>query len=283
MSNLICHCCGASNSPNPDVSIIKCTYCKSELSVLDFYKDLSLNSLKSLEEADLSEDEQKNISRLMSDAETFLQVNDFNTAKLRFEEILKIYPQNIISRLQIAKCILQDISIEKKERFESVLKYCNLVKMNNLEPEIVEILKSISFDLASLAKFSTNGLEALDFFEISKECFNDNPERDELIYDFLKPKYDDFKNKIYSNFNKNKNYSPSITEISIAISYYKHLVEGKGLCLSIYDWININKKTIHPRSLEKMDDLKKASIDYVGKYESFEKKLFGIKQVTKSL
>jgi len=32
-----------------------------------------------------------------------------------------------------------------------------------------------------------------------------------------------------------------------------------------------------------MDDLKNASIDYVGKYESFEKKLFGIKQVTKSL
>ena len=43
------------------------------------------------------------------------------------------------------------------------------------------------------------------------------------------------------------------------------------------------KKTIHPRSLEKMDDLKNTSIDYVGKYESFEKKLFGIKQVTKSL
>ena len=81
MSSIICHCCGASNSPDPELSIILCKYCKSELSVLEFYKKLSSNSIESLKEAGLSDEEQKLISRLTEDAQTLIQVKDYKIAR----------------------------------------------------------------------------------------------------------------------------------------------------------------------------------------------------------
>ena len=71
----------------------------------------------------------------------------------------------------MAKCILLDLSINKKERCESVLRYCSIIKSSELEPEVVDLLKSISFDMASLAKYSVNGLETLELFEMSRQCF----------------------------------------------------------------------------------------------------------------
>ena len=283
MSSIICHCCGASNSPDPEKSITICKYCKSELSVLEFYKKLSSNSIESLKQAGLSDEEQKLISRLTDDAQTLIQVKDYKTARERFEEILKIHPQHSISRLKTAKCILLDLSINKKERCESVLRYCSIIKSSELEPKIVDLLKSISFDMASLAKYSVNGLETLELFEISKECFQEHKERDQMIYSFLEPKYIEFEKKIKSNISRNPNYSPSVTEINIAISISKFVSEAKGLCLTMHDWITINKKTSHQRALDKVEDLKNASSDFTGKYDSFEKKLFGLKKIFKEI
>ena len=143
--------------------------------------------------------------------------------------------------------------------------------------------KKITNDIASLAKYSVNGLETLELFEMSRQCFQEHKERDQMIYSFLEPKYIEFEKKINSNISRNSNYSPSVTEINIAISISKFVSEAKGLCLTMHDWITINKKTSHQRALDKVEDLKNASSDFTGKYASFEKKLFGLKKILKEI
>ncbi len=267
---LVCPSCGASSSPDPEFSFINCEYCGASISVAAFYKDLSENSLESLANVGLSDDEQKQVARLIKNAESYLETGDFEDAKSQYKEILKIYPQHISSRLNISRCHLLDRSVKTLDRCEFAFKYVQSVKNSEKDPEITKIIQSISYDMASLGKETVSGLETIKIFEMSKNCNCESTERDELIDGYLKIKTKNFIEKIEKDLIKGKaKYSPKSTDLDYLISLSKFNLSAKAFCLSIKRYLEDNEKSMHKRSLEKITDLTKASADYKGEFNHY--------------
>jgi len=279
MQKLICHCCGASNSPNPSVSHVSCEYCSAAISVTAFYKDLSTSSLESLREAGMSEEESKQVSRLIQAAEEFLSVDDISRAKVSYEEVLKLYPSHLPSRMNLARCILLDREINMIARCESATKYVGMIAEHQKDPEILALIDGLAFDMASFAKEQVNGLDALSIFQMSKRCSLHMLERDTIVSDFIKPLKEKAIQKIRKGIKKDKRkYSPSATEIELLLQYADFDEESRGWCLTLANWLEVNSSKIHARSAEKIPALRNVSKGYAGEYVQFSMGVFGVSE-----
>ena len=284
MQGLICHCCGASNAPDPSVTFVDCEYCSAAISVVSFYKNLSANSLESLRDAGLSEDESKQISRLLQDAETLLETEEYKSAAKRYEEVLRIYPSHFPSRLNMARCILLDRDIDVMTRCEQTVKFINAIPDNQRDPELNTLIHSLAFDMASLGKERVNGLEALEIFKISRSCAPINEERDSIIQNFILPLREKAISKIREGIKKDKQkFSPSSTEIGLLIEYARYDVDAKSWCFTLIDWINQNKRSMHQRTVAKLPELESAVSDFSGSYVVFSCGMFGISEKSKEV
>jgi len=235
--------------------------------VASFYKDISTNSLESLADAGLSSDEQKQVSRLLADADAFLDIGDLKSARPRLESALKIYPQHTPSRLNLAKCILMDTSLDVRERCDLAVKYCQNVKNHELDPQVSQLIQGIAFDIASLAKESTNGLETLELFKQSMLCCESFSDRDHLISDFVSTLYDRFIHRIQNEItNQKRSFCPTMTDIDLAISLSRFDESAKAFCLTLYSWIADNEKFMHRRSIARLDALRVAAGGFYGDY-----------------
>ena len=284
MSSLICHGCGSTNAPDTSVSYISCEYCGASISVAAFYRGLSANSLESLVDAGLSDTDQTQVSKLMEDASEYMNAGDIPSAKDRLEKLLQIYPKHIPSRLNLAKCILRDTNVDARERSKIVVNHCLNVPEPLKTPEITMMIDGIAFDLASLAIHSVNGLDTLHLFDISHQISGNNKERDVLVEGYVSPVLEKFVTKMRSGIKKKKSsFCPSATELELLLHISKYNEAGKSFCLTMENWISENSKKMHPRALEKLDDLAKIANDFTGDFVVFKVGLFGIKEELKSV
>jgi hypothetical protein len=284
MAALNCHSCGATSAPDPNVSFINCEYCGASISVAAFYKGLSSNSLESLAEAGLSEDEQRTVARLVDDSSAFMNAGDLAAAKDRLESVLKVYPGHIPSRLNLAKCLLKETAVDVKQRCETVLNYCEIVAEHQKDTEITSMIDGIAFDMASLATSSVNGFETLKLFELSTKISLKHDARDLLINTFVEPLFEKFKTKMNDGINEKKSsFSPSTTDIELLCEMSRYNYPAKGYCLTLAEWINDNSGNVHRRTLDKVSNIMDAAEGYSGDYQVFKVGFFGITQSTNSV
>ncbi len=190
MSTLVCHCCGASSSPDGSSSFVKCSYCGTSISVAEFFKSISSNTIKALEDAGLNKNEQKNISRLFKNAKNYLKFEDFSKAKEVFEKILEVYPQHIESRLNSAICILYNKELSALEKSKIASKYCTKgIDPHQVIPEVQSILEKISYNLVTLALKEINSKNVAIMFNYSVDIIKKYPPRDEQINSYSKNIY----------------------------------------------------------------------------------------------
>ena len=146
------------------------------------------------------------------------------------------------------------------------------------------MIDGIAFDLASLAIHSVNGLDTLHLFDISHQISGNNKERDVLVEGYVSPVLEKFVTKMRSGIKKKKSsFCPSATELELLLHISKYNEAGKSFCLTMENWISENSKKMHPRALEKLDDLAKIANDFTGGFVVFKVGLFGIKEELKSV
>ena len=257
MTKLICHSCGAGSSPDGLAHFAECEYCGAAISVVEFFKNSSTDTLASLSEAGLSEDESKKISRLFEDAEHQIKVSEYATARGNFEEILKIYPGHIPSRINLANCLLFNYENDPLERGQRVRDHLiNASSAYQEIPEIIDLKSSVAFNIASMGVNITDGMKTIELFKISKQVSNENVERDKLIRDF----YEELSPKLLSRVQKGLKtskgmFSPSVADLKIMIHGSSYEPSIKHLCTKMYQHMIENKNSIHKRSLEMLDAL----------------------------
>jgi hypothetical protein len=257
MSTLICHSCGAGSSPDGSANFTKCEYCGAAISVAKFFKDSSTDTLASLVEAGLSEDESKKISRLFKDAEHQIKISEYATARGNFEEILKLYPGHIPSRINLANCLLFNTDNDPLERGKRVRDH--LINANSAyqeTPEIIDLKSSVAFNIASMGANITDGMKTIELFKISKQVSNENVERDKLIRNFYEELSPKLLSRVQNGLKKSKGkFSPSVTDLKIMIEGSCYEPSIKNLCTKMYQHMIKNKNLIHKRSLEMLDAL----------------------------
>jgi len=255
--NLVCHCCGASIVPTASQQYVKCDFCGSSVSIVEFFQSVSTNTIKSLEDAGLDEDEQKKISRLFKNAETYLDSKDFNKAKETFESILDIYPQHLESRLNSAICILYDKSIEILTKAELAHNYCTkTIEPHQITPEINVILKKISYNICTLSQKEQISERKFEIFNYSKNIINTYEDRDKLINEYCETLFKSCNKQFENSINEKKDkYSPNTTFLNTLHIFSKIYPKFSELGLTVCLYMKDNKKSIHPRSLEKLSVL----------------------------
>ena len=255
MSNLICHSCGAGSSPDGLATFAKCEYCGAAISVVEFFESSSTDTLASLTKAGLSDDESKKISRLFEDAEHQIKVGEYGVAKGNFEEILKLYPGHIPSRINLANCLLFDSESDALLRGQRARDH--LLSANSAYqeiPEIIDLKSSVAFNIASMGINTTDGMKTIELFKISKQVSSENLERDQLIMDFYKTLSPKLLSRVKKGLKTSKEkFSPSVTDLNIMIDGYSFEPSIKQLCTEIYQHMLKNKGSIHKRSLEMLD------------------------------
>ena len=260
MSNLTCHSCGSSSSPDGSAAFVYCQYCGASISVAAFFKDSSTDTLSALSDAGLSEEESKKISRLFEDAEYQIKANEYASARGNFEEILKIYPRHIPSRMNLANCLLFDAEQDPLERGKRVRDHLiNAIAGHQEIPEVIELRDSIAFNVASMGNNITDGMQTIELFKISKQLSEKNEERDELIRKFYEKIYPKLTARIQDGLKKSKkNFSPSKADLTIMIEGSSYEPSIGVLCCQIHEHMKKNENKIHKRSLELLDDLEAA-------------------------
>ena len=281
MSNLICHSCGSSSSPDGSAAFVNCQYCGASISVASFFKDSSTDTLAAISDAGLSEEESKKISRLFEDAEHQIKVSEYATARGNFEEILKIYPRHIPSRMNLANCLLFDTEQDPLERGKRVRDHLINASADHQEiPEIIELKDSIAFNIASMGKNNTDGMQTIELFKISKQVSEKNEERDELIREFYEKLSPKITSRMQDGLKKLKGkFSPSITDLTIMIEGSSYEPSIKSLCTQMYQHMKKNKNKIHKRSLEMLDALEAVCDISPKKVEPIEKGSKGSKTI----
>ena len=278
MSKLVCHCCGASSSPDGSSSFVKCSYCGSSISVAEFFKSISSNSIKALEDAGLDKSEQKNISRLFKNAQNYLDFEDFTKAKEVFEKILDIYPQHIESRLNSAICILYDKNISSLEKSKIVSNYCiKGIEPHQIIPEVKTILEKISYNLVTLAHKEINSENVAIIFGHSLDIIKKHSPRDEQINTYSKKIYESLTEQFDKDFSiKKERYSPSSTFLKTILMFSKFHDKFIPFGLSVSLYMKNNKKNIHPRSFDLIKNFEDELLPKnVSKIKSYKISMFG--------
>lgn len=280
MSKLVCHCCGASITPTASQQFVKCEFCDSSVSVVEFFQSVSTNTIKSLEDAGLDDNEQKKISRLFKNAEIYLDSKDFNKAKEIFEDILNIYPQHLESRLNSAICILYNKELDLVNKAELAHNYCTkTIEPHQITPEVDTILKKISYNICTLAQKETISEKKFEIFNYSKNIIESYDERDKIVNDYCEALLKSCNKQFESNINDRKDkYSPNTTYLNTLHTFSKIYPKFAELGLTVCLYMKDNKKNIHPRSLEMLSVLEKDFFDICkSKVKQYSFGFFGIK------
>jgi hypothetical protein len=261
MSGLNCHSCGASCSPDGGTYFVDCEYCGASISVAEFFKQSSSDTLAALSDAGLSDEESKTISRLFEGAEHHLQISEYEMAQRNFEEILKIYPRHIPSRLNLANCLLFDPKSEPIERAKRVKEHVLNANSGHEEiPEITALKQSIAFNVASMGSRLSNGMDSIEMFSISEEIAENNVDRDKLVEKFFESLYPKIGGRIESGLKQDKKeFSPSGTDLTIMIAGSKYLETYRNLCSKMYRHLNLNQRHVHKKSTDYLDRLKECA------------------------
>lgn len=278
MSKLICHCCGASAKPTTSSQFVDCEFCGSSISAVEFFKSVSANTIKALEDFGLSEEEQKNISRLFNNAEIYLESEDFEKSREVFESILNIYPQHTESRLNCAICILYDKKLNSLEKSELAHNYCTKsIKPHQITPEIQAILENISYNLSTLAIKEQDSEDTFKIFTYSKNIILDLEHRDKIIYEYSQKLFQSFEKQIENNINNKKDqYSPNSSFLNTILNFSDFYPNFSSLGLSLCEFMKNNKKNIQSRALEMIPKLEDKLIPlHEGKIIKYSFSLFG--------
>ena len=262
MSTLTCHSCGANNQPNGGASYIVCQFCRSSISVASFIKESPKNIQAVLVDAGLSDDESKKIARLFDDAEHYVEMNEYDSAKRNFEDILRIYPRHLPSRLYLANCLIYDIKINPLERGLKVKEIIQGASAKNQDiSEIFTIKESIAFNLVAMGEKLVNGIDALKLIQISSEIQPVHKERDALAKRFFENLHAKLDARIRQGFkDSGKQYSPTQNDIEIMVVGSSYSVAMANLCATILYHIKNNKDFIHQNLLTVQDRVQKGAV-----------------------
>lgn len=262
MAGLACHSCGANNQPDGGASYIVCQFCGSSMSVASFFKESSTNTLAALADAGLSDDESKKIARLFDDAEHYIEMNEYDSAKRSFEDILKIYPRHLPSRLNLANCLIYDNKLTPLERGLKVKEFIQGASAKNQDiPEILAIKESIAFNLAAMGEKLTNGIDALKLIQISAEMQPVHKERDALAKRFFENLHTKLDARVRQGFkDSGKKYSPTQNDIEIMVVGSSYCVAMANLCAAIHYHFKNNKDSIHQKLLLLQDRIREGAV-----------------------
>lgn len=186
MSILQCPSCGAGAEPAGAVSYVVCTYCSCAISLAEFYKESSSITIDALKDYGLTEEENISLAKTLDHAHLYLEANDYIKASQLFSDCLSIFPKHLPSRFNLALCTLYD---DELSRFEGAKKAKKLLDVSakdyELNPELMLIRESISFNIASVGLNIGNSTETIKLLELSKEICGDHPVRDQLIREYF--------------------------------------------------------------------------------------------------
>tara|TARA_B100000989_G_scaffold80962_1_gene57747 strand:+ start:604 stop:1473 length:870 start_codon:yes stop_codon:yes gene_type:complete len=252
LDKVVCHSCGASATPSNKSNFIECEFCGSSISLVDFFKNVSSNTIKSLEEFGLNEEEQKEVARKFNNAEIYLESEDYEKAKELFETILDVYPQHIESRLNAAVCTLFSKKLNPLEKSKLAHNLCTKsIQPNLITPEINSQLENISYNIATFAMKELNTDNTFEMFLLSKNIINNYPPRDEYILKYSEKLFKTYEEKIEADLNHKKDkYSPNTTFLNTIINFSELYPKFSNLGLSLSLYMKDNKKNIQSKSLE---------------------------------
>jgi hypothetical protein len=247
--SLNCPSCGASTSPDGSSTIVTCEYCAASISVAEFFKESSGDSINSILDTGLSDQESIEISRLVEGSEFYLSSGEFKRAKVNLEKILEALPGHLPSRFNLAQCELfsgEGTSIERAKNASRLVE--NSAQAHEMVPELLKLKEAISYNITSIGLQSIDARETIECVKISLALCDQHQERDNLISDFYE--------KIYvSQFvqferelkEKKKKYSPNQTILNIVSAgapYCQNLCDF-GATLIVH--LDKNPKSINPK------------------------------------
>ncbi|MDR1914922.1 MAG: hypothetical protein LBQ68_10650 [Clostridiales bacterium] len=217
MSALNCPSCGAGVSPDGSASYVVCDYCGVSISVAEFFKEGSTNTLQYFADAGLSEEETKAIARLSENAMLFIEASDYRKAKQTFEQILTLAPSHLPSRFNLALCELYSGEGSPLERAKASVNLSKVsAKDHQMIPQIFAQKESIAYNIASIGFKQENVFDAINFFQLSLSLVDRHTERDKLIADFFAGILQKCKKTMDNEFaSKGKKYSPNRTFLEI--------------------------------------------------------------------
>ena len=261
MSGLSCHSCGGNNIPDGSASYIGCQYCGASISVTAFFNNNSSSVLSGVVVEGLTDEEAKSVARLFDDAEKYVRVGEYDSAKCNFEEILKLHPKHTPSRLSLANCIIFD---EKIPALERAAKVKNYIQNSNEKyqdiPEILAIKESLVFNLASMGEKLTNGMDALKLIQISEELQTIHQERDALAQRFFGTLSSKVDGRVRAGFlDSGKKYSPTQNDIEIMVVGSRYSAPLANLCATMLYHFKKNKDSIHHKSLSSQERIASAA------------------------
>jgi hypothetical protein len=284
-NSLICPSCGASAEPDGSAAYVKCVYCSSSISVAEFFKSSSTDTLSSLMEEGLSEDEMKTMARLFDGAENFIQLGEFENAKNNFLEILKISPNHLPSKFNLALCVLHSKEGTPIERAEKASKYISMgAEEYELVPELLKIRDSVAYNIASIGLSQTNSIETVKMFDISKDLIKENKDRDDLMNNYLKDLFNKMKGNFEKDLQKGKNnYCPNLTLLNMISGFSKNSIEFANLGASVAYHIIVNKKNMSSKVKDEIPNFKKTILERCqDNFISYDFGWTGLKEKTKN-
>ena len=135
---------------------------------------------------DLGKEDAQKASRLLEKANIFLDTGDFDKAEATLEEVLTIAPRHYPTRCNLALCKLQDDSKELSARSKSAVRMFNVSDgaIQNT-PEINSIKNAIAYNISTMATKMGDFFAAAELFKLSQQVQPENPERDQIVENYI--------------------------------------------------------------------------------------------------
>jgi hypothetical protein len=237
-TSLNCPSCGAGVSPDGSAAYVTCEYCKTSISVAEFFRESSTNTIQYLADAGLSEEESKKVAKFLEGATLFVNSGEYLKAKQKYEEVLALAPGHLPSRFNLALCELYSGKETPLARAKTAVNIVNAAAASHqMIPELLSQKESIAYNIASVGLGQMDVFDTIKFIQLSKSIVTSHAERDELIANFFANIEQKQRKIVLQEIKvKGKKYSPSRTllELILAGSPYCPNLADLGATLLLY-------------------------------------------------
>lgn len=276
VKNFNCPACGAGAEPDGSSSYVVCKYCSSSISVAEFFKEASSDTLSSLTEKGLDDEDLKKVSRIVEKAEFYLESSDFKKASVLFDEVLTIAPRHLPSRFNLALSELysaEGSAIEKAKKAASLIE--NSASEHELIPDLIAMKESIAYNTASIGLRQTNAFETIELLDLSRAIVPLHEKRDALVTKF----FDDVYQKQKAVFDrelksKKRKYSPNRTTVDLILAGASFSKNLSNFGATILLFLDENKSSVNNKIEAHLSELREKVVRHCS--ENVQKIKFGV-------
>jgi len=237
---------------------VTCQYCQSSISVAEFFKEASSETVRNLQDKGLTDEEMLKVSRLLEGAEFFIDSGDYKKAQGNLNDVLCLAPSHLPSRFNLALCELYSgIGTSEERAMRAAKLVSNAAKDYEMIPDLLKLKETIAYNICSIGLTHCNAQETMKFINISKSLVSDYKDRDKLIMNFYEDVFLGQKKIFDAEVNlRRKGYSPNQTTLNFIIAGAAYSQNLADLGATILLHLDENKSAMHSKISPMISELR---------------------------